>query len=279
MAEKKRGKDERDVSAGELAGILRGYGLNPHLFDDLIHQAVQNQWTPEQFIAELYASDEFAAAFPGIFNEDGSLKMSPGEYLQLAYGPGGYVDIARNYGINLNLEKIGRLVEGNVSPDEWARRALILQQARQSEAYREEFNKILRARGHKPLEKGDWFRFIAGRSQAQIENLYEAVSLRMSDLDISREEALRAARQIGKEAPGQPQDLQRIVAEVRRVRDEVGPELRAAGITDADLAVLASGADPRGIAPRLEQIIRNRRALIGAPSGGRTTFAPEPEGR
>lgn len=271
-------KDERDVQAGELAGILRGYGLNPHLFDDLIHQAVQNQWTPEQFIAELYASDEFASAFPGIFNEDGSLKMSPGEYLQLAYGPGGYVDIARNYGVKLNLEKIGKLVEGNVSPGEWARRAAILQQARQSEVYREEFNRVLQARGHQPLGKGEWFDFVAGRSQAQVENLYEAVALRMADLELTPQEALSAAREIGREAPDQPQDLQRIVSEVRRLRDEVGPELRAAGITDADLAVLAAGSDPKGIAPRLEQIVRNRRALVGTAGGGRTTFAPSPEG-
>jgi hypothetical protein len=271
--------NRQDTTAAELRGILRGYGLNPNLFDGIIHQAVVNQWSPEQFIAELYASDEFATAFPGIYNPDGSLKLSPAEYLQLAYGMGGYVDIARNYGLKLSREHIGLLVQNNVSPDEWARRAEILQQARTTEAYRVEFNKLLQAQGHEPLGRKEWFDFIASRSQARIEDLYQAAALRMSDLELTREEALQAAREIGREQPASPVDISEIVAQARRLRDEIGPELQAAGITDADLAVLSAGSDPRGLAPKLEQILRNRRALVqaGSRSAG-TGFTSTPEG-
>ncbi len=270
--------DKREQNAAaQLRAILRGYGLNPQLFDDIIHQAVQNQWTPEEFIGRIYGSREFAAAFPGIFNPDGSLKMAPSQYLQLAYGPGGYMDIARNYGVKLNLQKIGKLVENNVSPDEWNQRARVLQLARESDAYRREFNRVLQARGMKPLEPKDWFNLIARRSESFVEDLYEAVSLRTAGLEVTPTEAVRAARQIGE--PAQPVDLEQIVAQVRQVKDEIAPELRAAGITDADLAVLASGSDPRGIAPRLEQLLRNRRRLTqaGARQGG-VRFAPASEG-
>ena len=261
--------DRPDVAPGELAGILRAYGMNPRLFDDLIRQAIVNQWTPEQFIGEIYASDEFAAAFPGIFNRDGSLKLTPSEYLQMAYGFGGYVDIARNFDIKLTPRKIGMLVHGNTSPDEWALRAQILQQAKRTEAYRSEFNAVLEASGQEPLDKNEWFKHIAGRSQARVENLYEAVSLRMAgDLNITPEEALAAAGAIGAERPAEQVDINAILAETRKFKSLIGPELEAAGIIDADLAVLAAGADPKGIRAKLEQILRNRQALTSVRAGG-----------
>ena len=261
--------DRPDVAKGELAGILRGFGINPKLFDDLIRSAIINQWTPEQFISEVYASDEFAATFPGIFGHDGSLKLSPGEYLQMAYGFNGYVDIGRNFGIKLTPRKIGMLVQGNVSPDEWVFKAMVLAQAKSTEAYRTEFNALLEASGQQPLDKNEWFNHIAKRSPARIENLYEAVSLRMAgDLTLTPEEALSAAQQIGAEKPAAQVDITAILAETRKFKSLIGPELGAAGITDADLAVLAAGADPKGIRPQLEQILRNRQALVSSRAGG-----------
>jgi hypothetical protein len=263
--------DRPDVAKGELAGILRAYGLNPKLFDDLIRDAIINQWTPEQFLGEIYASDEFSAAFPGIFNPDGSLKVTAGEYLQLAYGFGGYVDIARNFGLTLGPRKIGMLFESNTSPDEWVFKAMVLQQAKRTEGYRTEFNVLLEASGQEPLGKGEWYNFIASKSSARIENLYEAVSLRMAgDLDITPEQALAAAREIGATNPAAPVDIAQIIDQVRRYKSLISPELESAGITDADLAVLEAGADPRNLRGQLEQILRNREALIsaGAGSGG-----------
>jgi hypothetical protein len=271
-----------DVEAGELAGILRGYGLNPKLFDDLIHEAIINQWSTAQFAGELYSSDEFAAAFPGIFNHDGSLKVSPTEYLRLAYGINGYQDIARQFGIKLGLNKIGQLFEGNVSPDEWAFKAMVLQQSRATETYRQEFNNVLESSGAPPLGKKEWFDFIAHKSEARVENLYEAVALRMdTGLELTPEEALAAAKQIGLETPSARVDINEIIAKANQYKGAIGPELRAAGITDADLVVLQSGRDPKGIRGQLEQILANREALINAPSGGgrrQSAFAAVREG-
>jgi len=276
-------KNVPDVEAGELAGILRGYGLNPKLFDDLIHEAIANQWSTAQFASELYASDEFAAVFPGIFNNDGSLKVSPTEYLRMAYGMNGYQDIGKDFGIKLGINKIGQLIHGNVSPDEWALRALVLQQARATEAYRGEFNAVLTASGAEELGKKEWFNFIAKKSQARVENLYEAVALRMdTGLELTPEEALATAKEIGAESPAERVDISEVIAKANQVKGVIGPELRAAGITDADLAVLQAGRDPKGIRGQLEQILANREALIGAgPGGGRAregTFAAVREG-
>lgn len=274
--------DKPDVEPGELAGILRAYGLNPKLFDDLIREAVENRWTPEQFIAELYSSNEFDHAFPGIFNKDGSLKMTPGQYMDLAYGAGGYVDIARNFGLKLGARKIGQLVAGEVSVDEWAFKALVLQQAKATEVYRQEFNNVLESTGQDPLGKNEWFKFIAKRSEARVENLYEAVALRMdAGLELSPAEALAAAKQIGLEQPAARVDIGEIIQKANQFKNVIGPELRAAGITDADLVVLQSGRDPKGIRGRLEQILANREALISSGPGGRrsqTAFAAVREG-
>ena len=59
----------------------------------------------------------------------------------------------------------------------------------------------------------------------------------------------------------------------RSIKDFVAPELRAAGITDADLAVLESGADPKNIQGQLQQIVRNRQALVGSNLGGNVSAA------
>jgi hypothetical protein len=154
-----------------------------------------------------------------------------------------------------------------VSPTEWQFRAYVLQQAKTSDVYRTAFNQVLKASGQQPIEKGQWFDFIAGKSDTRIENLYEAASLKSTEgLDISAKQALAASKEIG--LPGEQVDLKQLVAQIRTVKDFVSPELRAAGITDADLAVLESGADPKNIQGSLQQILRNRQALVGSALGG-----------
>jgi hypothetical protein len=262
---------------GQLDGILRGLGLSPSMFDDLINQAITQQWTPYQFQAELYGSPEFRNTFPGIFNKDGSLKMTAAEYLHLAYGDGGYSDIAREFGIKLDRDRIGALFSGNKSPDEFAFEASVLQDAKHNEVYRQSWNRVLESMGREPLDKADWFDFVAGRTNAKIENLHEAATLLGAEgLVLSPEQARAASKQIGE--TGEQVDLKALVSQVRDIKDFVGPELRSAGITDADLAVLESGADPKAISQRLQQIVRNRQALVGASLGGTSAFPAIREG-
>lgn len=252
----------RHVSQQELNGILSGLGLNPNAFGDLIHQAVVQQWTPAELEGALYGSTEFKTMFPGIFNADGSLKMTAAQWTQLAYGEGGYQDIARNAGIKIGRDGIGQLIGGNVSPTEFTFRARVLKLAQSSENYRQTFNQVLKASGQQPVEKGDWFHFVAGQTDPRIENMYEAVALaKDKTLSINPLEALKASHQIGE--PGAPVDLKALVGQVRQVKDFVAPELNAAGISDADLAVLESGSDPKNLKGQLNNILNSRQALIG----------------
>lgn len=268
-----------DVAKGELAGILRGYGINPKLFNDLIHQAIINQWSPAEFTAQLYGSDEFASVFPGIFARDGSLKVTPSQYLQMAYGFNGYVEIGKNFGVHLTPEKIGLLFEGNTSPTEWAFRAMALQDAKANEVHRANYNAIITQMGHAPLSKDDWYNYFAGKSDVKIENVFEAASLYAAPgLDVTAKEAVAASKAIGAQNPRAVLDIAKVIAAAQANKDIVGPELQAAGITDADLAVLAAGSDPKGIATMLDQIVRNRNLLTSSSAGAGAGFARAREG-
>ena len=82
-------------------------------------------------------------------------------------------------------------------------------------------------------------------------------------------------------------DLGQLVAEVRRVRGQIGPELDAAGFNDEYLAGLAGGLDPQNKAGQLQQILsqqqaRSQMALQRSPrsqgqraSGGGFSLFPE----
>lgn len=264
-----------DVTAGELRGTLRGFGLAPSVFDDLIDAAVQGQWTANELLAAVYDSDVFHNTFPGIFNKDGSLKMSPSEWNQIAFGDGGYADIAKEYGIKLSRSKIGMLVGGNKSPSEFAFIAQTFKKAKSSEVYRQSADQLLRRAGQPELKRSEWLDWMAGKSNARIENFYEALELNAAgDLNINAKQALKAAGQIGQ--PGEQVNLQELVAKVRSVKDFIAPELSAAGIYDADLAVLQSGNDPKNLQGALQQLLKNRNAIVGqqlvgassAPGGG-----------
>jgi hypothetical protein len=251
---------ESDVhQKGELSAMLRGLGLSPTAFDALIDEAVRFDWTPEQFESRLYLSRPFQNAFPGIVREDGSLRISPVEYRQIRDA---VFKIAGDYGVRMDNKRFGLLVENNKSPIEFASIAEVFRAAELTDGFRVAFNEQLKAAGQgQQLSSQDWFNMLAGEAPAEVNDLYEAARLTSAGLDITVEQARLAAKQIG--PVGEAVDTAALISEVRRNKQFIGPELAAAGITDADLAVLASGADPRGVLPTVEQIFRNRQALAG----------------
>lgn len=251
-----------DLTRGELRGILRGLGLSPDQFMPLITQAIQGQWSQYEVEAAIYDSNIFKRTFPGIFNKDGSLKMSPAEYVRVAYGPGGYADIAREFGLKVDRRLIGTLIGNNKSPDEWAFEANVIREARAREPFRRAINRTLKAMGQEGVNEREWAEYVAGKPNARIENIYEAAYLQAEpDLAINAKQAIGAARSIG--AHGEIVDVKALVQKIRETKEFIEPELRSAGITDADLAVLESGADPKAIRGTLEQLLRNRSALVG----------------
>lgn len=269
-----------------LRWLLQGYGLNPDDFMDLIRQAVVNNWSTDAFAARVYNSKTFKDTFPGIFNSDGSLKMTPGEYQQLIYSDNGYASMAKEYGIKFDRDRFGALIGKNVSPTEWAYRLQVAQRARSTEVERQSFNDVLRRMGQKPLDPSNWAHFLEGKTNTFVEKLYTATSLDAAKgLDLNAKQALHTAsvlqREVGSSDPSQigEIDVQALVAQARALKDQIGPELRAAGITDSDLSVLAANADPKNQRQMLEQILRTRGSLGtgGGAAGSPTTglFSPK----
>jgi NlpC/P60 family protein len=248
------------VSKQDLADVLQGFGLRAGLFSDLLERAVRENWSDTHFLSMVYQSAPFQKAFPGILRPDGSLRMTPGEYLGLADT---YRDIASNFGINLNRDKIGVLVTEQVSPDEWFNRATVFQSVKRSPALRDALNEVLTRDGRKRLDEKGMFDFLQGKAEADLYDLYEAAVFRRAGVDVD----LEAASKIGQ--AGEFVDTNALVGQIELIRDFIRPELSAAGISDADIAVLkAGGEDPSNISGRLEQIIRNREALVGARGAG-----------
>jgi hypothetical protein len=252
------------VSEAELSSILRGFGLSPQAFDDLIDEAIREDWTMAEFEANLYLSEEFVTKFPGIFRGDGSLKMSPLEYRELADE---FRKVGRDFDIKVTDARIGYAISNDKSVVEFGHLAEIYKATRKSDegGFREAFNTVLRAEGHEPMSISKWFKFLAGMDNADLYDTYEAAFLRNAGLNVGGK-GTQSTSQIGK--PGEFIDLNALVAQIKAVKDFVAPELTAAGVSDADLAILEGGTDPKGQRQLLEQILRNRAALtpIGRPS-------------
>lgn len=255
------------LASGELSAILQGFGMDPSQFTGLIDQAVRENWSDARFTSAVYASSAFHAAFPGIFRKDGSLKMSPGEYRTLGDE---YKKIAKQYGITVDHERIGALVAGDKSPDEFKGLAVLFKAAKKSNdlGYRDKVNAVLTATGKPTIDNmQDWFGYLAGRSANYIYDLTEASRFLAAGLDINAKDALKTtAKQVGQ--PGEAVDLDALIGQVMAVKDFIAPELHAAGISDSDLAIIKAGTDPKGLSPLLEQILRNRQAL--------STVSPRP---
>lgn len=265
------------VTRNELGDVLRGFGLRPSLFQPIIDKAVREGWSDVAFLAAVYQSKPFKRTFPGITREDGSVRMSPMEYLSMRDR---YGHIADNYGVNMSRKLFGRLVAGDVSEDEWMHRAQITQAARSTPELRRSFDEILTSKERRKLDDKGWWDFLEGHTESELYDLYEEFELGRYGLDINRKDSAN----IGD--TGEFLDLAALAREIRKIQSSIGPELANAGISDADLAILESGGrDDKGLQPKLQQLLRNREALVGAGLPSRSVtegggiFAAASEGR
>lgn len=264
MPKDKQSKGQQRREKGRLRAILQGFGLNPAVFMPIINRAVRRQWSAEEFEARIYRSKPFREAFPGILRGDGSLKMSASEYRSMADQ---YLKISNQFGVALDKARIGNLIAGDVSPQEWFERASIVKAVNMSESSRQAFNEILVASGEQPIGVRDWYDVLREKAAPDLTEKYEAALIRTSGLAISAQEAVAVAGQIG--SYGELTNVSELAAQVRQIKGFVQPELVAAGVSDADLLVLEGGGDPKNQRFALERIVRSRRAL--EQTGARVT--------
>lgn len=158
--------------AKDIATILRGLGLDPAMFQKFIHDAVVNNWSPDELKAQLYASPEFTAMFPGIFNpQTGGLIMTPGAYLQQRFQ---YQQDAARYGFTINSQDFANLVQHDVDVTEFNDRLEAAQRIQESPQF---------ARAWKAVNGGDTkdvFDAVLGLKPAQFYKKYEDVTVMAS---------------------------------------------------------------------------------------------------
>jgi len=262
----KGGKDGKDGKGGkhgardELKWVLEGFGLRPAQFGDIIDKAIRNGWSPQQFEAAIYRSKPFRQTFPGIFRGDGSLRMSPYEYLQQADA---YRELAQRYGLRGGLDdkRIGKLIEGNVSMTELNDRFSALYRMEEYKPYMQAFKEVLASNGiTRKFNEEEMFRFVMGESPKEFYEIWEQASVGASatraGLDLSAKEMKSIARMV----PG-VQDEAALYGNFQQLAQKVQtllPLSRMAkfGITKKDLIELEfGGANQSAIATRVEELI------------------------
>lgn len=257
-----------------LAGL--GIGGDYHM---LIVQAVQNDWDTTEFLHALTTTRTFRQRFPGLIQHGRVapfLSANPSELSASNLGAAirqygqlqnAYHQVVRNLSpaYKITPQRMGALISGQISPDEFGRRAEALRTFQQNPGLRETFNEQLQAAGKKPLDQMGFFKFLANASQRSFYDVYESAYFR-TQLGLNPQTALEAARQIGGPLGAPAQDLNALVSQVRSMHADIAPELQRIGVSDADLLVLASNQDPKGLAPKIQQIINQRRTL-GQPTG------------
>lgn len=163
--------DNAKFTVGELSTILQGYGISGTGFAPLITAAVRNNWTPEELIAQIYASPEFAQMFPGIVDQQtGAFIMQPAEYLSTRQS---WQRQAQIYGFNFTNEEFGTAVNQGVSTQEFTDRL-------EAAARFDENPQFAKAWAHYTGQSGkkDIFDAILGVAPKEFYDVYEKASVK-----------------------------------------------------------------------------------------------------
>jgi uncharacterized protein YfkK (UPF0435 family) len=252
--------------------ILIGWGIPLDAgLQGLIQQGIKAGWNTARFLNALYQTDEFKQAFPGIFNPDGTLKMSPSQYLATKRS---YQAYAQQFGVNLNDSQVSYLFRNNVSPQEFAIRAQALTTLRTNQQYFQAFNQQLRQEGMQPLSKADQFRFVMGEGNQEWYDLWQRASTRYA-----AEQAGLHFGKVGQAYTNIPQGVVKKVAglgldtsQMQKGFAQLAQELQRTlpmsriqkfGLSKEDLVQLEFGG-PRqaAVAQKVQQIMANEQAFL-----------------
>lgn len=236
----------------------------------MIDKASKDEWNQDEFLFAVSKEKNFRQVFQGIgtlFKQGLTFSSAITEWRQRAAS---YKDVhaTLDMPMKLNRRKIGLLIKNNVSPDEYAQRLLIGESLAGSENERNAFNAVRAQMGLQPWGEDRWKKLTTTNDRA-LWTQYEAARLYSSGLNLGVEEAIQVAQSVGA-ATELYGGIGELVSKVKSIKDFVGQELDQKGITDRDLLMLESGADPRGITPEVERIVNSRQAKgASVPQGAR----------
>jgi hypothetical protein len=174
-AKARRERQTKRNNRSYFVNTLMGYGftMNSNL-RDLVSLAVQRNWDAETFLNRLRDTPEYAREFAGIFNKDGSLKMTEAQYIA---AKDQYTTYASRAGINMGPARMDWLFENNVTPEEFADRATAIGRLRRNKDLYQSFRKELVQAGiAKPNEvdtNKEMFKFVMGEGNQAWYDLWQ----------------------------------------------------------------------------------------------------------
>jgi hypothetical protein len=252
--------------------LLGGLGI-PGDYQKLIRKAVVQGWSLDEFANALLRTPAFRQEFPGLVNEQGWLVVdftngltAGAEALMQAVanyrsGYNNFVDTASAAGYAGKLDKntFALSIRSGTSVEEFGQRVQLVNAINSNPGLLDMVNEQRTYAGLAPFSNEfDMLKAAATRDPGFVDN-YQAAYLRSQGLNLDAAAGQRLAQSI--DSPlGTMADLGQLVAEVRRVRGQIGPELDAAGFNDEYLAGLAGGLDPQNKAGQLQQILSQQQA-------------------
>lgn len=291
MAPKKKNKKGfRDDAAQLLASL----GVKGNL-TDLVRRAMVQGWSMDEFASNLIQTKAFRNAFPGLVDwKTGQLKVDFSN--GAGFSATGLLQAAGNYNRGyddfnavagrLGMKDVSRrlfaqAVTHDISVDEFGQRLQIIQNLKANPNLLEQYNEQRKFMGLKPMTKGEMMKGIATKSP-NFYDPYQAAVL-AGQLGFSAADAAAVAQ--GIDSGLNPNlDLASIANSARQAWGDIGPEAMRAGISLADITILAAGSDPKGIATKLEGLSANRKAQRATPgtyaqqtSTGGLSIYPEEE--
>jgi hypothetical protein len=176
----------------QLQQVFTLSGLNFPGLQELIHQAIINSWSNDELMFHVVQSPAFAAAFPGIFRPDGSLKMDPASYRAQVDT---YRHTAYVLGYNPSAELIGQWIQGDVSPQEVADRYTAANRIKESPQAFAALQSEWKAAGLGNITQAGAAHALLGQAPKQFYDIWERANLRtaatLAGAPISHGEAVR----------------------------------------------------------------------------------------
>lgn len=249
--------------------------IDPGPFIRLMQQAAGQNWSIAEFMWGLEGDKAFLRQFPGIQSLLDAGHSVTGAVSQWRSMAEQYEQAAHDLGLtklaNLTPRRIGTIIEAGLSVDEYKFRLGMYQMAKNSEAYRHAFNQILKGRGEAQLDQKGWYRFLMGKADAKLYDLYEgAVILQeLQDEGLRVGQARKIAKMVGGSTGPAFDPAQFAVAVDNIYRTLGGDVVTQAGIKPKDIALAAlrdrltaPEAAKRAQATwgKLEQMVRNAQA-------------------
>ena len=243
-----------------------GIGLTGNL-SQLVNSAVSQHYNMANFLYYLRKTKEYRQRFTGIFNRNGTLKMSEAQYLA---NERQYRAIASKAGINLGRKMMDWMFVHNVDPSEFADRALSVTRLRRSPALYNAFKAELHQSGiARNVTRKQLLRFILGRGNAKWYDLWSDTVTRnaatQAGLAVGRRNALDFLPQgLLERISGLGLSEEALNKGFNELADDIEntiplSKLYGVGLTRADLVTLRFGGRGRNeIASRVAEITAQR---------------------